>query len=355
MHRTTWVEFNRCALRHNAKTVRRLAPNAAILAMVKANGYGHGADWVAEHLNDIVDGFAVARLNEAMLLRKQLSDKRIVLLGTEHDAISLNECALHQLDVVIHDLQTATLLASIKLPQAITVWLKLNTGMNRLGMSEPEFIDAHQLLKQSPNVATLHHMSHFSDAETTDKTRSIEQYQCLHTLSHSLGETPISMANSAAIISFPQSHLNWVRPGIMLYGDDPTNTLNEGDLQAAMTFKAKVLAVRDLAAGDGVGYNRRWQSASTSRIATVAAGYADGYPRQAPDGTPVLINGKRAALAGRVSMDLLTVDVTGLEINAGDTATLWGDNLSAAEVAQHCGTISYELFTRITQRVERVY
>jgi alanine racemase len=357
MHRTTWVEFNSKALRHNAAAVRRLAPSAAILAMVKANGYGHDADWVAKQLHDLVDGFAVARFSEALSLRASQAQKRILLLGTELNGEQLQDCARHQLDVVIHDIDTAKVLANISLTAPITVWLKMNTGMNRLGMSASEFAQAHKLLASKSSVAEILHMSHFSDAETEDRSTTALQYQRLTSLSHSLGDFPISMANSAAVIGHPQTHHDWVRPGIMLYGDDPSSSLSAGSgLQSVMTFKAKVLAVRDLEAGDAVGYNRRWQATGKSRIATIAAGYADGYPRQAPDGTPVLINGVRASLAGRVSMDLMTVDVSHLpSVKAGDVATLWGEQLPAAEVGQYCNTISYELFTRITDRVERIY
>jgi alanine racemase len=357
MHKTTWVELNSKALRHNAAIVRRLAPNAAILAMVKANGYGHGAEWVADQLHDLVNGFAVARLSEALSLRLAQANTRILLLGTELNADVMIECAANKLDLVIHDINTAKLLATTKLPQPITVWLKMNTGMNRLGMSASEFAEAHRLLIAHHNINAIHHMSHFSDAETEDYTNTNRQHQQLTSLSKSLGSVPISMANSAAIIVHPKTHLDWVRPGIMLYGDDPSSTLAATNaLQAVMTFKAKVLAVREVNLGDGVGYNRRWKANGKAIIATIAAGYADGYPRQAPDGTPLLINGERAVIAGRVSMDLLTADVSHLpSVKPGDIATLWGENRPAVEVGQHCNTISYELFTRITARVHREY
>ncbi|MDF1691800.1 MAG: alanine racemase [Zhongshania sp.] len=364
MHKTTWVELSSEALRHNANIVRRLAPKAAILAMVKANGYGHGASWVAECLHQQVDGFAVARLSEAQQLRAKLTQKhiqaRIVQLGTAVDAAVLQTCSAQQLDLIIHDLESAKLLAASALPQPITVWLKMNIGMNRLGMSATEFTQAHQLLSCQSHIADIHHMSHFSDAEDTDPSLTAQQSLRLSELSASLSTArhyPLSMANSAAIIAHPNCHYDWVRPGIMLYGDDPTQRLSAANaLKPVMTFKAKVLAVRGVDASDGVGYNRRWRAKSNARIATVAAGYADGYPRHAPDGTPVLVNGLRAKVAGRVSMDLMTIDVSQLPQTAvGDEVTLWGEGLPAAEVGSHCGTISYELFTRITDRVERVY
>ncbi|MEX1670209.1 alanine racemase [Zhongshania guokunii] len=363
MHKTTWVELSREALRHNANMVRRLAPKAAILAMVKANGYGHGASWVAESLHQQVEGFAVARLSEAQQLRARLTKKhiqaRIVQLGTSVDGAVLQACSVHGLDLVIHDLESAKLLAASPLPRPITVWLKMNVGMNRLGMSTEEFAQAHQLLCVQPHIASIHHMSHFSDAEDLDPTLTEQQSLRLSELSSSLSGSPypLSMANSAAIIGHPNCHHDWVRPGIMLYGDDPTQRLHAANaLKPVMTFKATVLALRDVAPGDGVGYNRRWQAKSNARIATVAAGYADGYPRHAPDGTPVLVNGQRASVAGRVSMDLMTIDVSHLpHTTVGDEVTLWGEGLAASEVGRYCGTISYELFTRITSRVDRIY
>ena len=357
MHRTTWIELSSEALCHNASVVRKLAPKAAILAMVKANGYGHGADWVAEQVKDKVNGFAVARLSEAHLLRDAKPSAQILLLGTLLDSDLLHECAKLELDIVVHDLASAKRLASTPLSRPITAWLKLNVGMNRLGMSATEFSEAHQLLIACPHIAGIQHMSHFSDAEDIDISLTNQQSQKLQALSASLGQHPLSMANSAAIIAHPETHHDWVRPGIMLYGDDPTQRLSgELALKPVMTFKTKIIALRDVAKGECVGYNRRWQAKAPARIATVAAGYADGYPRHAPDGTPVLVNGQRASLAGRVSMDLMTIDVSHLpRTEIGDDVTLWGEGLAAAEVGKHCGTISYELFTRITERVNRVY
>lgn len=357
MHRTTWIELSSEALRHNASVVRQLAPNAAILAMVKANGYGHGAHWVAEQLKQHVNGFAVARISEARVLRDAMPTSPLLLLGTLLDKDLLLTCAGLELDIVIHDIASAKLLANTPLPKPISVWLKMNIGMNRLGLSAAEFREAHLLLSGKPHISSILHMSHFSDAEDIDARLTQQQSQKLRTLSLELGNSPISMANSAAIISHPESHLDWVRPGIMLYGDDPTQRLsNELALKPVMTFKAKIIATREVAKDEGVGYNHRWRASGSARIATVAAGYADGYPRHAPDGTPVLVNGQRASVAGRVSMDLMTIDVSHLPATAiGDEVTLWGEGLPAAEVGEHCGTISYELFTRITARVSRFY
>lgn len=357
MHNTTWLEFDAAALQHNLAQVRALAPQSAILAMLKADGYGHGADWVAEVLAGRVQGFGAARIEEAIALRRSQADARILLLGTLLDAEILHICSTQRFDVVIHRLEDAELLAALPLPAPVRVWLKLNIGMNRLGMHPVDFSAAHRLLNLAPSVASITHMGHFSDADNLNENTTREQCKLLTTTSASLGEAPLSAANSAAIIAHPQSHLDWVRPGIMLYGDDPTGSLPDAQkLQAVMQFKSRVIAVKEVVTGDGVGYNRRWRANQPCRIATVAAGYADGYPRNAPDGTPVVVRGQRARLAGRVSMDLLTIDVSDIDgVRVGDEVELWGNQLSASEVAEHCETISYELFTRVTRRVARCY
>lgn len=325
--------------------------------MLKANGYGHGAHWVAAQLADQAQGFGLARLCEAQALRRLYPEKRLLLLGTLVDSNTLIECAQSRIDLVIHRLEDARLLADTPLPSPISVWLKRNIGMNRLGMNHDDFCAAHLLLAKHPNVSGLVHMSHFSDAEIPQARLSDQQAQQLLNTSRSLGDYPLSLANSAAIINHPQHHQHWQRPGIMLYGDDPTHSLKgQQALQAVMQFKSRVIAINNIGAGEGVGYNRRWQASETRRIATIGAGYADGYPRHAADGTPLLIGGERATLAGRVSMDLLTADITELPaVKVGDEVTLWGKGLSAGEVASHCDTISYELFTQVTGRVERIY
>ena len=357
LRNTSWLEFDVTALRHNISVVKQRAPSARILAMLKANGYGHGADWVAANISALADGYGLARLCEAESLRASQPEARLLLLGTLIDQPLLERCSELRLDLVIHRLDDARQLSRTPLPQAINVWLKRNIGMNRLGMNHEAFVEAHRLLADSPQVADIIHMSHFSDADEPSTPVTAEQCQRLCSSSAELGRVPRSMANSAAIIAHPYSHFDWVRPGIMLYGDDPTGYLQGGQqLQAVMQFKSRIIAIKDVETGDGVGYNRRWTAPSPRRIATVGVGYADGYPRHAEDGTPMVIRGQRVPLAGRVSMDLLTVDVSTLpDVEVGDEVLLWGHGLPAAEVASHCQTISYELFTGISDRVERHY
>lgn len=325
--------------------------------MVKANGYGHGMEWVAQTVASEVDGFGVARLAEAEFLRQCLPGARIVLMGSILTPAQYQWCAEHGIETVVHDEAVARRLATLKASKPLNVWLKRNVGMNRLGMAADEFRRAHHALAASQSIGKLIHMSHFSDADDPDPAETRQQIARLQTASAELGTYPLSMANSAGIIAHPDSHGAWLRPGIMLYGDDPTQTLSgDNALRAVMTLKSRIIAIRTVAAGEGIGYNRRYRATQTRRIATVGAGYGDGYPRHAPDGTPLLINGQRVPLAGRVSMDLLTVDISELDrVDLGDEVTLWGDGLPAAEVGQHCGTISYELFTRLTARVSRYY
>lgn len=344
-------------MQHNVSVVRELGKDCRILAMVKANGYGHGTDWVARTLAPFVDGFGVARLAEAQSLRALLPEARIVLMGSLLSSSQYQWCADNGVETVVHDENVARQLTTLPLTTPLAVWLKLNVGMNRLGMSSDAFCRAHPLLAAAPGIGEIVHMSHFSDADDPDPSETRRQIARLRQCSGQFGDLPLSMANSAGIIAHPDSHGSWLRPGIMLYGDDPTNTLyGERALQPVMTFKSRIVAIRNIAVGEGIGYSRRYRASEPRRIATVGAGYGDGYPRHAPDGTPVLIRGQQAPLAGRVSMDLLTVDITDLgDVAVGEEVTLWGQGLPAAEVGRHCGTISYELFTRVTERVTRYY
>lgn len=354
---TCWAEIHHDALRHNARLAKNLAPQARLMAMIKGDGYGHGLLETAGALTDIADGFAVARLQEATALRAHEISHPVLLLGTLLDDQQLLRCAELRLDLVIHDIDTAQRLASSTLPCPVNVWLKLNTGMNRLGMSEEDFQSAHHLLEKSPQVAEILHMTHFSSADEADKAVTAGQIQRLKSTSAGLGDYPLSMANSAGIIAHPDSHAGWNRPGIMLYGDNPARDFAQAELRQVMQFKASVIALHTLKAGDKVGYNQTWTAPGYCRIAVLGVGYADGYPRHARNGTPVLINGERAALAGRVSMDIISVDISALKqpVQLGDEALLWGEGLPAWEIAAAAETISYQLYTGVTARVPKIY
>jgi alanine racemase len=349
---TAHIKLN--AIRHNLNVAKQLAPRSKILAMVKADAYGHGLLPVAEALTQ-ADGLSVARLDEALTLRQHGIKQRLVVLGTVVSEEDLTLCSQQHLDLVVHNLETAEAVTRNKLATPINVWLKIDTGMHRLGVLPDNYIDIYTQLEQSDNVAEIIVMTHFSCADELIDAATAEQLSCFNELTAQ--QTVIkSAANSAALIRYQHAHFDWVRPGIMLYGADP---LQEGSclpLQAAMTLKSHVIAIRDLEEEETVGYGRTWQAEAPTRLATVGIGYGDGYPRHAKNGTPVVINNRIATLAGRVSMDLITVDITDCgEVNIGDEVILWNEQLKATEVARHADTIAYELFTSITQRVEKTY
>lgn len=354
MTKTASLQIDLDAIRHNLNLVKQLAPRSKILAMVKANAYGHGLIPVAKTLSD-ADGLAVARLDEAITLRKNGIEKRIVLLGTLLSEQDIQDCAKYQLDVVIHDRQSAQTFAQAAIDHPLAAWLKVDTGMHRLGLIPEEYDEVYQLLNNARNTSEIINMTHFGCADELDDPFTQQQLDCFNQLTDKLTH-PKSAANSAALIRYPHTQFDWVRPGIMLYGADP---LAEGSclpLRPAMSLTARVLAVRDLSEHEAVGYGRSWQADRPTQLATIGIGYGDGYPRHAPNGTPVLINQQLATLAGRVSMDLITVDITDCNsVSVGDEVVLWNDQLKATEIARQAETISYELFTSITDRVERKY
>lgn len=358
---TTSIDLN--AVRHNLGQVKQLAPGTQVMAMVKANAYGHGLIEVAAILN-AADGLAVARVEEALKLRSAGIEQRILVLGGVLTPTDLMECSQQSIDIVIHCALQANNFMSATLSAPINIWLKLDSGMHRLGLSADEFQHYQHRLSRSPNTAEILSMTHFSSSES-DNSQQTQQQETLFEQAVSGFSAPQSLANSAAIIKRPSSHRNWVRPGIMLYGANPlpadSQPLFPIHLQPAMTLSSKVLATRLVKSGDSVGYNARWTAPSDSIIATVAVGYGDGYPRHARNGTPVLVNGQRATLVGAVSMDLITIDVSQCgPVSVGDEVVLWGTDRSgqlllAEEVAHWAETISYELFTSITARVPRIY
>jgi alanine racemase len=342
------------ALRHNHAASRSLCPANRVMAMVKANAYGHGLLPAARALAD-ADGLAVARLEEALQLRDAGIAQRLLLLGTLLDETDLRLCAQRQIDVTVHDAATAERVLAVAATAPLRIWLKLDGGMHRLGFEPEQFIGWDRRLRAQPGVIELTHLMHFASAEDFTSSAANRQLDCFLA---SRGDSPaaISLANSAALIARPAARGDWVRPGIMLYGDNPLAASHPLPLRPAMSLRARVLALRRLAAGESVGYNATWTSARPSLIAAVGIGYGDGYPRHAANGTPVIVNGRRAALAGRVSMDTITVDITDCgAVAVGDEVELWGAQLPAAEVARHAATISYELFTSVTTRVPREY
>lgn len=354
MLNTTRAIIDLAALRSNLSVVRSLCPDSRIMAMVKADAYGHGLVAAARALED-ADGFAVARLDEALQLRRAGIPQRILLLGTLLDNEDLKLCSSQRIDVTAHDIATVHAIAAGAALHPLRVWLKLDSGMHRLGLSGAEFTEAENLLRDHNGIIELSHLSHLSSSEDMDSDATNKQLQAFDSVRGDSNRAA-SIANSAAIIARPTTRRDWVRPGIMLYGVNPFGAAHELPLKPVMSLRANVLSVRRIPAGDSVGYNRGWTAKRDSIIAAIGIGYGDGYPRHAVNGTPVWLNGKLVALAGRVSMDTITVDVTDIpNINTGDEAILWGNELLVEHVAKHAGTISYELLTAIGHRVPREY
>ncbi len=355
MLNTASVHIDLNAIRENLAVVRSLCPHSRILAMVKADAYGHGIVPVAKALA-AADGLAVAHLGEARLLRGAGITQRLLLLATLLDQAELTWCSNQSVDVTAHDQSSVAAIAAVARHAPLRVWLKLDSGMHRIGLDPDAFVEADRLLSRHAGVSELVHMTHFANAGDPDSVAMESQLSCFRQCHQVNLAAQVSLANSAALVSRPETRADWVRPGIMLYGDNPVAARQTLPLRAAMTLRAHIVAIRSIAAHESVGYDARWTSARPSRVATVGIGYGDGYPRHAANGTPVWIDGQLAPVVGTISMDSIGVDVTDCERAAvGGVVTLWGAELPAATVARHAGTISYQLFTALSQRVNREF
>ena len=336
------------ALRHNYGLARRLGGGRA-LAVVKADAYGHGALRCAAALQDQADGFAVACIEEALELRRAGIGKPILLLEGFFDADELPLIVEHDLWTVVHAPWQVQALERTPLPRPLAVWLKLDSGMHRVGLDPADYRDAWQRLRALPQVGAIVKMSHFARADELDSTRTAEQLACFQAATAGLpGET--SLCNSPGLLGWPSARADWARPGLMLYGVSPFAQAHEAAaaLRPVMTLDSKVIAVRDLAAGEPVGYGARFVTAAPTRIGVVAMGYADGYPQFAATGTPVAIDGRPGHLAGRVSMDMLTVDLSDHpQAGVGSRVELWGEQVRATEVVAHSQTSSYRLLCAV--------
>lgn len=357
MGRAATATINLKAVQHNYRLAKSLAPAGKALAIIKADAYGHGANQVAGALQAEADGFGVACIEEALALRDAGIRSPILLLEGFFTADELEVISQAGLWCAIHSLDQIEILAVSQLAKPVNVWLKMDSGMHRLGVQPEEYITAYQRLKTLPQVEEVVLMSHFSSADEPDKPITAEQIACFD--QHVRGvNAEVSLANSAATLAYPSARRQWLRPGLMLYGASPFTQPQElaDQLIPAMSLTSEVIAVRTIEAGESVGYGCTWSSQRTSRVATVAMGYADGYPRHARSGTPVLVNGRRSQIIGRVSMDMLAVDLTDIPTaGVGARVELWGENLLAADVAPYCDTIPYTLFTGITRRVHKDY
>lgn len=343
------------ALRHNYQLAREVT-GAKALAVIKADAYGHGAVRCAQALEAEADGFAVACIEEALELRAAGIRAPILLLEGFFEADELPLIVEHDFWCVVHSLWQLDAIEQATLAKPIQVWLKLDTGMHRVGLHPSEYKNAYQRLQASGKVAKIVLMSHFARADELDSLRSVEQVAVFLAARDDLS-AEVSLRNSPAILGWPSVPSDWVRPGLMLYGATPFEQDHPlaSRLQPVMTVESKVICVRELPAGEPVGYGAKFITPKPMRIGVVAMGYADGYPRHAPTGTPVLVAGQRSQLLGRVSMDMLCIDLTDVpDAGLGSTVELWGKNILASELAEKAETIPYQIFCNL-KRVPRLY
>ena len=338
------------ALAHNLLVARAYAGGARVWAVLKANAYGHGLERAARAL-EAADGFAVLDFQEAARLRVAGVAKPILMLEGIFKAIDVPLLAKYALTPVIHNPEQVEMLRRADLGGEIEVYLKVNSGMNRLGFTVDSVRPAYNALRLHPQVRNVTLMTHFADADGSGIEAQLDWFDEV-----TRGfEAPRSLANSAALIRYAQqARGDWVRPGIMLYGCSPfaDRSAESLGLKPAMTLTSEIIATQHLHPGERVGYGFTYEAVGELTLGVVACGYADGYPRHAPSGTPVLVNGKRTRTVGRVSMDMICVDVSDIpEAYIGTPVTLWGEGLSADEVAAAAGTLSYELVCKLTARV----
>ena len=351
MSRPIVATLDTSALRHNLAVVRQAAPRSHVWSVVKANAYGHGIARVWQSLSE-TDGFALLNLEEAIMLRESGWNKPILLLEGFFHPDELPILDRYRLTTSVHSNWQIQALAKAKLSAPLDIYLKMNSGMNRLGFQPSLVQQVWQKLKTLPNVGELTLMAHFAEAESNEGIT--EPMRRINQAAEGL-DCPRSLANSAATLWHDDTHYDWVRPGIILYGASPSGDWQDvasSGLRPAMTLSGEIIAVQSLRHGDAVGYGARYRASDEQRIGIVACGYADGYPRHAPTGTPVWVDGVRTQLVGAVSMDMVTVDLTPCQqAGIGSQVEMWGNNIKIDEVAKAAGTVGYELMCALAPRV----
>ena len=357
-----FAAVDRAALRHNLQVVRNIAPKSKVLAVIKANAYGHGLVPVAQTLTS-ADGFGVARLREAMALRDAGIGQPIVLLEGVFSHAEFDAAARLNFELVVHSFEQIDALETWHGSRPLSVWCKIDTGMNRLGFRVEEFPAAWSRLSKCRNVhAKPRVMTHLADVDERDDPRTPHQIARFNSVVRDLN-VERSIGNSGGTLAWPDSRVEWVRPGLMLYGMSPFGDSVAADLnlQPVMTLTTPLIAVREVHAGEQVGYGGVWQAAKDTRVGIAAVGYGDGYPRHIKSGVPALVRGQAVQVVGRVSMDMIAIDLGSMPdelasaVMPGDTVVLWGKGLPAEIVARYADTIPYELVCGISQRVAMSY
>lgn len=339
------ASISQSALKHNLSVVKKKSPNTKLVSMLKANAYGHHIDLmrpIIEHS----DVLGVGEILAAETLRK-ITNKPILLLSGVIEDQELQQAIQLNCQIVIHDKTQLPIISNTKQP--INIWIKINTGMNRLGLSAHEYNKCLKLVENNPLINLQCVMSHFACADEINHPINQSQLDNFKKLTHHASKR--SMANSAAILSNPASHFDYIRPGIILYGVSAFG-VTDHHLRPVMQLSAPIISIKTLKVGDSVGYGATWTAHKPTTIATIGIGYGDGYPRHAKNGTPVLINNTLCPLVGRVSMDLICVDMNSTQANIGDRAILWGaQQLRIETIAKHSDTIAYQLLTGVGPRV----
>ena len=353
------AHINLAALQYNFERVQQLAPNSKIMSVIKADAYGHGAIQVAQTLHGS-DAFAVARLSEGLQLRAAGILQPIVILEGVRSIADLQTAANNDLSIVFHHVSQLELIATAQLTKPLSFcWLMVETGMHRLGLATDQLDHALQVLNSNPNIlGEIGLMSHFANSDLVGDPRNQQQLDKLTKCAKQYG-LATSMANSAAIFSFPASHGDWLRPGLMLYGASPfeDTTAEDLGLKPVMLLSAELIALQSLQAGDKVGYGGSWSAEKPSLIGIVNIGYGDGYSRHLSNVGSVLIHTQRVQIVGRVSMDMIAIDLSNVaDVTVGDTVIMWGNKLlTVDDMAQQAKTISYELLCQLNERVTRDY
>lgn len=364
MTRPIRATLSKSALQHNYALLKKKAGDARVFAVVKANAYGHGIDFAARALKD-ADGFATLELDSAVRLRDLGIRQPLLMLEGYFAEDELALFDRHQLTTAIHSTHQVGALMQAKLSRPLDVFLKFNTGMNRLGFTDGSGRHALGMAAGGKNFGDVTLMTHFANADLKDGVeapmKQFAQWEKLARETFKSKRFEVSVANSAALLRHPSTHRDWVRPGIALYGSSPSADLDAGilGLKPVMTLESELIAVQALERGDTVGYGASFTAPRAMKIGVVACGYADGYPRHAPgdneNGTPVLVAGKRTRTVGRVSMDMITVDITEIpHAKEGTPVVLWGENMPIDDVAQAAGTVGYELMCAVANRVKKV-
>jgi alanine racemase len=354
MTRPSRVVIDKQALKHNLQRVRELDPHSKIMAIIKADAYGHGLVRVANTLSD-ADAFGVACLEEAEQLRSASITTPIVLLEGPHKAVDLTSIVQLQLEIVIHNEFQLDILEQATLDKPLQVWVKIDTGMHRLGFPLDNVINILKRIAQCKNIKpSFRLMTHLATANEQNNPLTQQQLENFKQACDGL-EAEKTIANSAAVIGFPETHADWNRPGLMLYGVSPMadRHAHELRLKPVMTLESELISIQKLKKGEPVGYGATWRCPEDMPVGVVAAGYGDGFPRHAKSGTPVLVNDVRCSLIGRASMDMLTIDLRNQpQAKVGDRVVLWGESLPVEEIARHADTIPYELLCGVHKRLE---